>query len=78
MARAQLAKTCLYKGNAIVFREGRVVLAGCRACHKIRKKKYKGLSCSNREGIDEKLKYRQKQYYMKVLKKSDKLSILGL
>ena len=42
------------------------------------KKKYKGLSYSNREGIDEKWKYKQKQYKMKVLKKSDKLCILGL
>ena len=63
--RAQLAKTCLYTGNAIVFREGRVVLAACRACHKIHPKKNKGLSYSIREGIGKKLKYRQKPYKMK-------------
>ena len=30
-----------------------------------------------REGIDQKLKYKQKQYKMKVLEKSDKLCIFG-
>ena len=34
------------------------------------KKKYKGLSYSNREGIDEKLKSMAQPYKMKVLKKS--------
>ena len=37
----------------------------------------KDLSYSNREGIDEKLKYKQKQYKMKVLKKNEKLCIFG-
>ena len=40
------------------------------ANHKSRKKKkYRGWSYSNREGIDEKLKYKQKPYKMKILKK---------
>ena len=33
------------------------------------KKKYRGWSYSNREGIDEKLEYKQKQYEMKVWEK---------
>ena len=42
------------------------------------KKKYRGWSYSNREGIDEKLKYRQKPYKMKVWQKSDNLCIFSL
>ena len=44
---------------------------------KSEKQKFKGWSYSNREGIDEKLKHKQKPYKIKVLKKSDKLCILG-
>ena len=40
------------------------MLTACRACQV-----HKELSNSNREGIDEKLKYKQKPYKMKVLKK---------
>ena len=39
---------------------------------------HKDLSYSYREGIGKKLKYRQKPYKMKVLKKSDKLCIFNL
>ena len=65
-----------------------VLYRQCRFCHDWKKlpwyplKKacfwvYKDLSCSYREGIGKKLKYRQKPYKMQVWQKSDKLCISG-
>ena len=38
----------------------------------------RGWSYSNREGIDEKLKYNQKPYKKKVLRKSEKNNVFGI
>ena len=67
---ARFCKICLYRGNATVFREWQDVLRHWAANHKNRKKKkYRGWSYSNREGIDEKLKSMALPYKTKVRKK---------